>query len=176
MNVRWNGRVAVVGLVLWAVPAGLVLGPVPKSAHAAEIVGRPNVIDGDSLDFSGRRVRLHGIDAPELDQSCRAGGRTWPCGKEARWAAINRIHPHWATCVERGRAPDGATLAVCYLAGLGQHDLNAWLVAQGWALADRGAAPDYVEQEAEARAAGRGLWRGRFVPPWEWRQGKRLTP
>jgi endonuclease YncB( thermonuclease family) len=80
------------------------------------------------------------------------------------------------TCVERGRAPDGAILAVCYLAGLGQHDLNAWLVAQGWALADRSTAPDYVEQEAAARAAGKGLWRGQFVPPWEWRQGKRLAP
>ncbi|MCH8154779.1 MAG: thermonuclease family protein [Proteobacteria bacterium] len=128
--------VGLAALALWALA---VLAPAMRPALAGEIVGRPEVIDGDTLDFSGRIVRLYGIDAPELEQSCRAAGRTWPCGKEARWAAINRIHPHWVTCVEKGRAPDRAILAVCYLAGIGQHDLNAWLVREGWALAERGA-------------------------------------
>ena len=174
MTQRSNRRDA--RLALLAVLTLAAIGPQARPALAGEIVGRPEVIDGDTLDFSGRRVRLHGIDAPELEQSCRAAGRTWPCGKEARWAAINRIHPHWATCVEKGRAPDGAILAVCYLAGIGQHDLNAWLVREGWALAERGAAPGYAEQEAAARAAGKGLWRGQFVAPGDWRQGKRLAP
>ncbi len=47
---------------------------------------------------------------------------------------------------------------------------------EGWALAERGAGPGYAEQEAAARAAGKGLWRGAFVSPREWRQGKRLAP
>jgi len=165
--------VGLAALALWGLA---VLAPSMRPALAGEIVGRPAVIDGDTLDFSGRIVRLYGIDAPELEQSCRAAGRTWPCGKEARWAAINRIHPHWVTCVEKGRAPDRAILAVCYLAGIGQHDLNAWLVREGWALAGHGAAPGYAEQEAAARAAGKGLWRGQFVAPGDWRQGKRLAP
>jgi endonuclease YncB( thermonuclease family) len=145
-------------------------------AGAGEIVGKPRVIDGDTLDFSGRIVRLFGIDAPEIEQTCRAAGRTWPCGKEARWAAINRVSPHWVTCVDKGRASDGATLAICYLAGAGQWDFNAWMVAQGWALADRLAGEAYIAEEQAARAAGRGLWRGAFVPPWDWRRGRRLGP
>lgn len=151
----------------------LVFGAQLQPGLAEEIAGRPQVIDGGTLDFSGRVVRLDGIDAPAHAQTCRAAGRTWPCGREARWAAINRIHPHWVTCVERGRAADGALLAVCYLAGFGQHELNAWLVAQGWALDASGA---YAAEQAAAQAAGKGLWRGEFVPPGEWRQGKRPAP
>lgn len=145
-------------------------------AGAAEIVGKPRVIDGDTLDFSGRIVRLFGIDAPEIEQTCRAAGRAWPCGKEARWAAINRVSPHWVTCVEKGQGSDGVALATCYLAGAGQWDFNAWMVAQGWALADRRAGAGYLAEEQAARSAGRGLWRGAFVPPWEWRRGRRLDP
>jgi endonuclease YncB( thermonuclease family) len=158
---------------LGALLALLVLGALGRPGLAEEIVGRPQVIDGNTLDFSGRRVRLAGIDAPDLAQTCRAAGQGWPCGKEARWAAINRIHPHWVTCVTQGRALDGAMAAICYLAGVGQHELNAWLVAQGWALGASGA---YGGEQATARAAGKGLWRGDFVPPGQWRQGKRLTP
>ncbi|MFQ5774553.1 MAG: thermonuclease family protein [Kiloniellaceae bacterium] len=158
------GALAIVASLWWAAPG------------AAEIVGRPRVIDADTLDFSGQIVRLFGIDAPEVGQTCRAAGRVWPCGMEARWAAINRVSPHWVTCVEKARHRDRSVTAVCYLAGIGQHELNAWLVAQGWALADRAAAEDYVAGEEAARAARKGLWKGEFVPPWAWRQGRRLAP
>ncbi len=47
-------------------------------------------------------------------------------------------------------------------------------VANGWALAYRRYSPDYVDEEAEAQAARRGIWAGEFVKPWEWRRGKRL--
>lgn len=157
-----------IGIVLGALAAGAV--------SAGDIVGRPRVVDGDTLDFAGQTVRLYGIDAPEAEQTCRAGTRTWPCGKEARWAAINRVSPHWVTCVERERSPDGGVAAVCYLAGVGQHELNAWLVAEGWALADRAVSQDYVALEDAARSARKGLWRGAFVPPWDWRHGRRLGP
>ncbi len=163
-------------LALLAVLTLAVIGSQSRPAQAGEIVGRPRVIDAGRLDFSGRVVRLYGIDAPALAQGCRANGQSWPCGKEARWAAINRIHPHWVTCIEKGRAPDGAVLAVCYLAGVGQHDLNAWLVTEGWALAAPGNSDAYAAPEAAARAAGKGLWRGEFVPPAAWRQGQRLAP
>lgn len=143
---------------------------------AEEIVGKPRVVDGDTLDFSGRLVRLFGIDALEIDQVCGADGRYWACGKEAHWAALNRVSPHWVTCVVAAAGGAGPDAAVCYLAGAGQVDLNAWLVAQGWALADRDATEAYVAAEDAARRAGRGLWRGTFVTPWDWRAGRRLSP
>ncbi len=148
-------------------------GAGPRPGLAQEIAGRPQVIDAGTLDFSGRRVRLYGIDAPDLTQICRLMGQSWTCGRDARWAVINRVHPHWVSCDLRGRDPKGVDLAVCYLAGFGQHELNIWLVAQGWALAAPGAPPAYADAQAAAQAAGKGLWRGDFVPPEEWRQGKR---
>ena len=159
---------------LAAALAVLVASAGPRPGLAQEIAGRPQVIDAGVLDFSGRRVRLHGIDAPELTQTCRTAGRSWTCGRDARWAAINRIHPHWVSCDARGHGPEGTELAVCYLAGFGQYELNVWLVAQGWALAAPGAPQAYAAAQAAAEANRKGLWRGEFVPPRAWRQGPRL--
>ncbi len=53
-------------------------------------------------------------------------------------------------------------------------DMGAWMVANGLALAYRRYSLDYVDEEAEAYAARRGIWAGQFVKPWEWRRGKRL--
>ncbi len=173
---RFFGHALATALVL------LVAGAGPRPGLAQEIAGRPQVIDAGVLDFSGRRVRLYGIDAPDLTQTCRLAGQgagqgvaqSWTCGRDARWAAINRIHPHWVTCDARGRDPEGTELAVCYLAGFGQHELNVWLVAQGWALAAPGAPQAYTAAQAGAEAAGKGLWRGEFLRPSEWRHSQRL--
>ena len=48
------------------------------------------------------------------------------------------------------------------------------MVLNGWALAYRKYSKDYAGQEQSAKTARRGIWRGEFVPPWEWRRGKRL--
>lgn len=149
-------------LVLWALALWV---PSAGPGLAGEIAGKPRVVDAGTLDFSGRVVRLHGVDAPGAGQTCRAGGQVWTCGRDARWAAINRIGGHWVTCVEKRPAGDGGSHAVCYLAGAGQHDLGAWLVREGWALADPAATPGYAGEQAAARKRGKGVWRGGFVPP-----------
>jgi len=108
----------------------------------------PEVIDSGLLDFAGQ------------DQTCALGDGTWDCGREARWAAANRIANHWVDCVERARGAGGEIFAVCYLGGVGGPELNAWLVEEGWARAARDYAEDYAAAEDRARAAGRGQWRG----------------
>lgn len=137
----------------------------------AEIAGkRPYVVDGDSFELLGIRVRLFGVDAPDPDQTCSLNGASWNCGLDARWALGDRIGLNWVVCIERSRDPDGSVSAVCYLGGIGGPELNGWIVAQGWALARRQESQAYLADEEAARRAGRGLWRSQFVPPWEWRQ------
>ncbi len=75
------------------------------------------------------------------------------------------------TCEDLGRDRYKRIIARCTVAG---EDLEKWMVANGWALAYRRYSLDYVDEEADARAARRGIWAGEFVKPWEWRRGKRL--
>lgn len=53
------------------------------SPALADITGTARVIDGDTLDIAGERLRFDGIDAPESRQTCIASGATWPCGQRA---------------------------------------------------------------------------------------------
>jgi endonuclease YncB( thermonuclease family) len=144
---------------------------VPWPARA-DITGRPTVLDGDTLQIGAQRIRLHGIDAPERRQTCAVRGELWGCGAEATRALASRIGNGDVECAATDTDRYGRTVAVCRSGGI---DLNAWMVAEGWALAFRRYALDYVQQEVAAQDARRGIWRGEFVAPWEWRRGKRLA-
>lgn len=134
-----------------AVPAGTVItGKVRE------------VADAGTLEVGGQRLRLYGIDAPAVGATCKAGGQYWSCGQNAAFALAYETAEHWLSCETKGRDADGTLLAVCRA---GPNDLGAVMVRQGWALADRQASPGYAIEEAAARAAQAGLWRGGFLPP-----------
>jgi endonuclease YncB( thermonuclease family) len=126
------------------------------------LVGRVSVIDGDTLELHGARIRLQAIDAPEARQNCHVDGRLWPCGRRAAYALADLIGTRTVTCrwreTDRYRRP----VALCEAGGA---DVGAWMVQQGWALAFRRYGETYVPLEDEARALRRGLWAGSFVPP-----------
>lgn len=133
-------------------------------AAAAEIAGPAHVIDANSVDIGGRPVRLHGIAAPVESQICERNGAAWRCGQDASWALAERLERHWLLCDTMDDASPEASTAVCYLGGRQGIDVGAWMVEQGWALADP-AASDYAAQEQAAQKAGRGLWAGKFDLP-----------
>jgi endonuclease YncB( thermonuclease family) len=133
---------------------------------AADVVGRASVIDGDTIEISGQRIRLFGIDAPESSQLCTMSDKQYRCGQQSALALADKIGERTVRCVERGVDRYHRTVAVCYV---GNEDLDGWLVTEGWALAFRKYSLDYVSAEDEARTAKRGIWRGEFEPPWEWR-------
>lgn len=124
------------------------------------------MIDGDTIEIHGQRIRLFGIDAVESSQRCMRDGKNWNCGKDAAFALANRVGRSAIDC--RGDEHDryGRLVAVCFN---GVEDLNHWMVEQGWAVAYRHYSMDYVEAEESARAARRGLWSGSFEMPWDWR-------
>jgi endonuclease YncB( thermonuclease family) len=164
MSARRSARAnAAVG----AVVALVVAAPVA----AQTVTGRASVTDGDTLEIRDVDIRLHGIDAPESGQTCVAGGKRWPCGRRSANALDAKIDRRTVRCKGRDRDRYGRLIAVCYL---GSTDLNAWLVRNGWALAYRRYSRDYVPEERRAEADEAGIWRGQFVPPWEWRRGERL--
>jgi endonuclease YncB( thermonuclease family) len=137
------------------------------TTSTGSLSGRASVVDGDTLEIHGARVRLVGIDAPESDQSCLdATGQSWRCGQRAALVLADRIGAATVTCEGDERDRYGRLLAVCRARA---EDLGAWLVGEGLALAYRRYSMAYVGQEDAARAAGRGIWAGTFVPPWDWR-------
>ena len=145
----------------------------PLSISAETITGVASVTDGDTLEIRGKRIRLHGIDAPESSQHCvRPSVQEWRCGQLAALALSDRIGRRSVSCEERDIDRYGRTIAVCSQDGV---DLNSWMVREGWAVAYRQYSQDYVREEAEARRAGRNIWSGSFVMPWDWRRGVR-TP
>lgn len=152
--------------------AASILAVVLCAAAAADIVGEARVIDGDTLEISGERIRLHGIDAPESRQTCDVAGVAWPCGESATLALKDETDGRPVTCKGTKRDRYGRIIAVCFAGG---HDLNAMMVREGWALAYRRYAKDYVDDESKARDALKGMWRADFVEPWKWRRNKRQT-
>jgi endonuclease YncB( thermonuclease family) len=145
---------------------------VPFLAHA-DITGNPRVIDGDTIEIAGERVRLHGIDAPEKAQTCETKkGKPWECGTAATRALLALVARQSLTCKGDSRDKYGRLIAICYV---GRADINEQMVLQGWALAYRKYGKDYVRAEYAAKDLSEGIWKGEFVPPWDWRRGKRLS-
>lgn len=143
----------------------------PLSISAQTITGVASVIDGDTLEIRSTRIRLHGIDAPESGQRCiRPSSQEWRCGQQAALVLSDRIGRRSVSCVPRDIDRYGRTIAICSQDGI---DLNSWMVREGWAVAYRQYSRDYVGEETEARRAGRNIWSGTFVMPWDWRRGAR---
>lgn len=140
----------------------------PPAERSAE--GKARIVDGDTLEIGARRVHLYGVDAPEPDQNCQRGGKTWRCGMEATYAMAALLEFHWLTCRQREIDASGEMVAVCRIGGPKGFSVNREIVRRGWALALRPSGDDYAAAEQEAKAAKVGLWSGTFIAPWEWRR------
>lgn len=162
----WPLAYAFLLLLCLALPAG-----------AQTLRGPVRVVDGDTLEVAGEKVRLHGVDAPELAQTClRAGGAVWHCG----WAAALRLEEmiggRPVLCEGGERDRYRRVIARCFVTGRDvgvRLDLGGALVVRGLATAYRRYSLDYASAEATAKAARAGMWAGSFVPPAEWRKGVR---
>ena len=145
----------------------LVVVHLASPTHA-ETTGPARVIDGDTIEIAGERIRLHGIDAPEMKQTCRTSkGKDQLCGELAKQALERLVRGQQVTCKGDQKDRYGRLIAVCYV---GPFNINEQMVADGWAMAYRRYSMDYVDDEKAAKVARKGIWRGEFVPPWEWRK------
>jgi endonuclease YncB( thermonuclease family) len=143
----------------------LLLLPPPEPPA---IVGRASVIDGDTLEIRGQRVRVWGVDAPESRQTCERAGQTYRCGTDAANALSNWTGQRTVSCQPVGR-PDRYQRIVARCS-IGGEDMGAWLVSRGLALDfPRYSRRAYAAHEAQASADRAGVWAGDFQKPWDWR-------
>jgi endonuclease YncB( thermonuclease family) len=139
-------------------------------AVRADVTGRASVIDGDTIEIQGQRIRLHGIDAPESNQTCRRDSEVWRCGQQASLALADKIGQQSVRCEEKDRDRYGRIVAKCFV---GDQDLSEWLALEGWAVAYIYYSYEYTRAETRAKSNRRGIWAGEFDNPWEWRKRKR---
>jgi endonuclease YncB( thermonuclease family) len=183
---------AVAGVLLWADPTapgtkptalGLKTTAAAPSAAPTPVAilrgagergpgdraGSARILDGDTIDIAGQRIRQWGIDAPESQQSCQGKDRrTYECGRDAAAVLAELTRGRQVQCRARDRDRYQRIVAVCSTeAG----EINASMVRRGWAVDyTQYSGGRYHTEEAAAKAEGLGLWSGRFDLPWDWRR------
>ncbi|WP_445216974.1 thermonuclease family protein [Bradyrhizobium sp. Pa8] len=152
----------------------LSLAELLPNALAAEesIVGRASVIDGDTIEIHGTRIRLWGIDAPESDPRCRGSdSELYRCGQKAAAALAGLFFAiaRPVICDRKDRDQYGRIVALCKIGDPGP-DIAHWMVSNGHALDwPQYSAGQYAEAQQRAERASAGMWAGSFVEPWRYR-------
>lgn len=151
----------------WLIAALFSFG-LTGAAQATDLTGQASVIDGDTLEIHGTRIRLWGIDAPESSQLCR-GDDSLPyrCGAQAANDLYAFVARRPVSCQPVAQDRYGRTVATCRV---GDADLGEWLVRSGlaldWPQYSKGR---YGAIQHDAEQAGRGIWKGSYVEPWLYR-------
>jgi endonuclease YncB( thermonuclease family) len=143
-------------------------GALLAGAALAVIPGMAHVTDGDTFVLGGERIRIWGIDAPEGGQTCLEDGRPVRLGRQATWHLVRLVGISAPSCRLIDIDRYGRSVSICMVDDL---DLGAEMVRAGLAWDYRQYSDGtYAREEAEARAAGRGIWAATCDPPWEWRR------
>src|ERR1700694_1126706 len=133
-----------------------------STAFADNLSGQASIIDGDTLEIHGARIRLWGIDAPESDQLCRnEESELYRCRQRAANGLDAFIARRPVDCVEVDRDRYKRAVAVCTVVGV---DLAQWLVRNGLALDwPKYSKGEYTTAQSEGKREHLGIWRGSYV-------------
>jgi endonuclease YncB( thermonuclease family) len=142
--------------------------PRPAMPVGETLAGRAKVVDGDSLEVAGERIRLFGIDAPESRQQCQSvAGRPYACGRAATRALDAAIGGRAVSCTLLSHDRYNRDVAICTAGG---RDLGETMVRAGHATElPQHSGGRYAQAERAAREAKRGVWAGTFEQPAAWR-------
>ena len=139
------------------------------SVFSKTINGIALVVDGDTLHIEKNKIRLHGIDAPEIDQTCTIKDKVWNCGIESSLALKKLILDNNISCVVSDIDKYNRYIAECFI---NNNNINKLMVRNGWAIAYRYYSLDFVEDEKLAKKDNNGLWQGKFQEPYLYRKSK----
>ena len=150
----------------------LVLGLLWCNVGFADIL---RVVDGDTIDLNGEKIRFSGIDAPESnyrgkEQTCLINEAIIHCGELSKEFLIKKIGTNKVTC-KREKEPDqyNRILAECFVNG---ESLSKVLVRNGYAFAYRKYSTKFIKDEEFAKANRLGMWAMTFQYPWDFRNKK----
>ena len=150
-----------------------------SNSIAEEISGIPKVIDGDTVHIDNYKLRLEGIDAPEMRQQCKKESfkisffigltfyKDYSCGRVSKEKLITKIDTTEIKCISSSKDRYKRYIATCYK---GKTNLNQWMVRNGFAIAYRRYSKSYVSDEEFAKENKLGLWKGKFMEPEKWRK------
>ena len=132
------------------------------------IIGAIQVIDGETLEIQNQRIKLWGVDAPELNQTCKNGQDAgYDCGKEAASALsqwLTELQP--VRCEPRGNDNSGNTIAICYTST--GDDIAGWMVRNGYAIDwPKYSNGFYGVSEKQAQSNKSGIWQHNEAAPWK---------
>lgn len=133
-----------------------------------EIVGKVSyIVDGDTIFVNKIKIRLEGIDSPELKQLCKnKDNKDYRCGVSATEFLKSIIENKEVKCFNQGKDVYKRILGICYIDDL---NINQEMVKSGNAVATNYGNVDYIDIEKQAVKSKLGIWQGSFTTPHRWR-------
>ena len=139
-----------------------------NNLFSAELIsGHAKIIDGDTVHIGKYKVRLYGIDAPELNQKCFFKKNIWRCGEESKKFLINIIDNNEIYCKIIDKDRYKRHIGICFKNKI---NLNKKIVQEGWAIAYRYYSKDFINDEKIAKINKLGIWKGKFEEPYLFRK------
>ena len=133
----------------------------------SSIIGKAEVIDGDTIHINNNKIRLHGIDAPEIKQTCMTNDVIWNCGIKSKKTLQNFILEKEVNCkivdIDRYKRFVG----ICFA---NNKNINSFMVKNGWAIAYKYYSNLYVDDERWAIKNKLGIWKSIFIEPYQYRK------
>ena len=141
------------------------------ASFAEDIIkGQAKIIDGDTIHIGKYKIRLHGIDAPEIKQTCTINKIIWECGFKSFQALENVVSEEEVRCEIVDIDLYKRFVAKCFVKNI---NLNQYMVQNGWAVAYRYYSDDFIKNEEIAKKNKAGIWQGKFLAPYLFRKQKK---
>ena len=149
---------------------------IKANSQEKKIQGLAKVIDGDTIKILNQKIRLFGIDAPEMKQKCKKPfisisfltlNKEYDCGVVSTIKLKKKIINKEISCLINNKDKYGRFIGECFYKNI---NINGWMVENGYAIAYLKYSKKFLMLENLAKNNKKGIWQGKFEKPWNWRK------